>query len=98
VLDQFSSDSGGRAFFPYHVDDLAQSFHDIGEELRNQYSLAYVPAGRTSDRKFHSIRVAVDEKGLQVHARKGYYATAPASPKPADPSPVSAVPPNAPHS
>ena len=101
VLDQFSSDSGGRAFFPYHVDDLAQSFHDIGEELRNQYSLAYVPAGRTSDKKFHSIRVAVDEKGLQVHARKGYYATAPASPAsphPADPSPVSAVPPNAPHS
>jgi VWFA-related protein len=101
VLDQFSSDSGGRAFFPYHVDDLAQSFHDIGEELRNQYSLAYVPAGRTSDRKFHSIRVAVDEKGLQVHARKGYYATAPASPaspNPADPSPVSAAPPNAPHS
>ncbi len=93
VLDQFSSDSGGRAFFPYHVEDLAQSFHDIGEELRNQYSLAYVPAGRTSDRKFHSIRITVDQKGLQVHARKGYYAAVPAAE-----SPVPAAPATAPHS
>ena len=82
VLQQFSVDSGGRAFFPYHVDDLARSFQDIGEELRSQYSLAYVPAGRLPDRKFHSIRIAVDTRGLQVHARKGYYAAPPDTPNP----------------
>ena len=32
VLQQFADDSGGRAFFPYHVDDLAQLvFNYIGD-------------------------------------------------------------------
>lgn len=79
VLEQFSNDSGGRAFFPYRADDLAISFRDIGEELRSQYSLGYVPAGRVADGRFHTIRLAVATKGLQIHARKGYYATAAAS-------------------
>jgi len=73
VLQQFSDESGGRAFFPYHVDDLAQSFASIGDELRSQYSLAYVPI-RPGDGKFHRIRIEVNTKGLQVRARKGYYA------------------------
>jgi Ca-activated chloride channel homolog len=73
VLQQFSDDSGGRAFFPYRVDDLAQSFAYIGDELRSQYSLAYVPM-RPADGKFHKIRVEVNAKNLQVRARKGYYA------------------------
>jgi Ca-activated chloride channel family protein len=73
VLQQFAEDSGGRAFFPYRVDDLAQSFSQIGAELRSQYSLAYnLPAGQLTDGKFHAIRIAISEKGLQVHARKGY--------------------------
>jgi Ca-activated chloride channel family protein len=92
VLEEFSTDSGGRVFFPYHVDDLAQSFQDIGEELRSQYSLGYVPAGRTADRRFHSIRITVNTKGLQVHARKGYYALPDAA------APVSAVPSKSPRS
>ena len=74
VLQQFSDESGGRAFFPYHVDDLAQSFAYIGNELRSQYSLAYVPI-RPPDGKFHKIRIEVNTKGLQVRARKGYFAT-----------------------
>ena len=75
VLQQFSDESGGRAFFPYRVDDLAQSFAYIGDELRSQYSLAYVPI-RPGDGKFHRIRIEVNTKGLQVRARKGYYANA----------------------
>lgn len=74
VLQQFADESGGRAFFPYHVDDLAQSFAFIGNELRSQYSLAYVPT-RPPDGKFHKIRIEVNTKGLQVRARKGYFAT-----------------------
>ena len=76
VLQQFSDESGGRAFFPYRVDDLAQAFAYIGDELRLQYSLAYVPT-RAPDGKFHKIRIEVNSKGLQVRARRGYYATLP---------------------
>ena len=77
VLELFANDSGGRAFFPYLLDDLAQSFAAIGDELRSQYSLAYVPAGRSPDGKFHNIRIQAIPGGLQVRARRGYYATPP---------------------
>ena len=77
ILETFANDSGGRAFFPYLIDDLASSFAAIGDELRNQYFLAYVPAGRTPDGKFHKINIQAIPKDLQVHARNGYYATPP---------------------
>ena len=73
VLDQLAAETGGRAFFPYWIDDLGQSFLDIGDELRHQYALAYSPAGRTPDGKYHTIRIQVDRKNVIVRARKGYY-------------------------
>jgi len=74
VLEQLAEETGGRAFFPYRVDDLAQSFQDIGDELRSQYSLAYVPSNKSADGKFRRIRIEVNRKGLLIRARKGYYA------------------------
>src|ERR1700675_3267958 len=43
ILQALAEETGGRSFYPYHVDDLDQSFQDIGDELRNQYSMAYNP-------------------------------------------------------
>jgi Ca-activated chloride channel homolog len=75
VLNDLAEETGGRAFFPYHVDDLDQSFQDIGDELRNQYSIAYIPTNSTLDGKYHRIRIETpDHKGYQVRARRGYYA------------------------
>src|SRR4029077_20261832 len=37
ILQELAEETGGRSFYPYHVDDLDQSFQDIGDELRNQY-------------------------------------------------------------
>jgi Ca-activated chloride channel homolog len=83
VLEQLAQETGGRAFFPYRVDDLGQSFLDIGDELRHQYALAYSPLGRAPDGKYHTIKIQVDRKDLIVRARKGYYSV---------PIPTSAVP------
>lgn len=79
VLQQFADESGGRVFFPYRVDDLAQSFLDIGNELRSQYFIAYAPANTVANGAYHKIDVEVDRKGLVVRTRKGYYASAPHS-------------------
>jgi len=77
ILQDLAYETGGRAFFPYHVDDLDQSFQDIGDELRNQYSIAYQPANYVLDGRYHPIRVEVpDHKGYQVRARRGYFARA----------------------
>jgi VWFA-related protein len=86
ILEELAEETGGRAFFPYHVDDLDQSFQDIGDELRNQYSIAYQPSNYTLDGRYHKIRIDVPEhRGYQVRARRGYYARAnniPTAPKP----------------
>jgi len=89
VLEQLAGETGGRAFFPYRVDDLGQSFLDIGDELRHQYALAYSPGGRAPDGRFHTIRIQVGRKDVIVRARKGYYSVptrdsfvAPAPPSP----------------
>jgi len=84
VLDQLALETGGRSFFPYRVDDLGQSFLDIGDELRHQYALAYSPAGRNPDGKYHTIKIQTDRKDVIVRARKGYYSI---------PLPGSTVPP-----
>ena len=77
ILQSLAEETGGRAFFPYHVDDLDQSFQDIGDELRNQYSIAYIPTNYVLDGRYHRIRIEVPEhKGYQVHARQGYFARA----------------------
>jgi VWFA-related protein len=77
ILQDLAEETGGRAFFPYHVDDLDQSFQDIGDELRNQYSIAYIPTHSQLDGKYHRIRIEVpDHKGYQVRARRGYFARA----------------------
>jgi VWFA-related protein len=74
VLEILAEETGGRSFFPYRIDDLAQSFLDISTELRSQYSLAYVPTNRLADGKFRKIRIETDRRRVTVRARKGYYA------------------------
>src|SRR5216683_700012 len=89
ILQEMAEETGGRAFFPYHVDDLDQSFQDIGDELRNQYSIAYLPTNYVLDGRYHKIRIEVpDHKGYQVRARRGYFARANAN-VPATPNPPS---------
>jgi Ca-activated chloride channel family protein len=91
VLQDVAEETGGRAFFPYHVDDLDQSFQDIGDELRNQYSIAYLPTNYVLDGRYHKIRIEVPEhKGYQVRARRGYFARANAN-VPATPNPAGAT-------
>jgi VWFA-related protein len=86
VLEQLAVETGGRVFFPYQVDDLGQSFLDIGDELRHQYALAYSPAGRSPDGKYHTIRIQTDRKDVIVRARKGYFSVPiPALAMPASP-------------
>jgi len=75
ILKNLAEETGGRAFFPYHVDDLNQSFQDIGDELRNQYTITYSPSNFVANGKYHRIKIEIPgQKGYQVRARRGYFA------------------------
>lgn len=79
VLQQIADATGGRAFYPTKIEDLAVGFGNIEQELRSQYSLEYVPADFKQDGSFRSIYLVSLDQRYQVHARKGYFA--PRAPK-----------------
>jgi len=75
VLKYFTAETGGRAFFPFKVEDLEVSFENIASELRHQYNIAFRPQPLVTDGSFHNLDVRVKgRKDLVVHARRGYYA------------------------
>ena len=74
VLERISDATGGRAFFPFKIQDVADAFSAIQDELRSQYLLSYRPADFKSDGRFRSIDIVADKKNLRVRARKGYFA------------------------
>lgn len=75
VLKYFAEETGGLTFFPFKVQDLAQSFENIANELRHQYNVLYRPEPPKRDGLFHAVNIRVkDRKDLVVRARKGYYA------------------------
>jgi VWFA-related protein len=75
ILRYFAQETGGRAFFPFKVEDLDQSFENIANELRHQYSISYRPEPLKTDGLFHVIDVRVRErKNILVNVRRGYYA------------------------
>lgn len=75
VLKYYASETGGRAFFPFQVEDMEQSFENIANELRHQYNLSFKPEPLKTDGLFHTVDLRVKgRKDLVVHVRKGYYA------------------------
>jgi Ca-activated chloride channel family protein len=75
ILKYFAQETGGLALFPFKVQDLAQSFENISNELRSQYNLLYRPEPLKADGLYHTIDIKVrGRKDLVVRARKGYYA------------------------
>ncbi|MGQ9917956.1 MAG: VWA domain-containing protein [Bryobacteraceae bacterium] len=75
VLRYYARETGGRVFFPFKAEDLAQDFENIANELRSQYSILYRPDPLVTDGQFHPVELRVrGRKDLFVRARRGYYA------------------------
>jgi Ca-activated chloride channel homolog len=77
VLERIAEATGGRAFAPFQISDVANAFAEIQDELRSQYAISYKPANFKSDGRFRTIEiVAQNHKNLHVRARRGYFAPA----------------------
>ena len=74
VLEYFAEQTGGKAFFPFKIEDVANAFTEISDELRSQYAISYKPADFTPDGKYRKIEILAENKKYHVRARKGYYA------------------------
>lgn len=71
--------TGGRAFYPPRMEDVASAFNGIQEELRSQYSLVYKPADFKADGSFRPIFLTAYDRKYKVRVQKGYFA--PSSPQ-----------------
>jgi VWFA-related protein len=71
-LGQLADETGGILI--RNTNDLTGGFKRIDQDMRNYYMLSYVPKNDTLDGKFRNIAVKVKRSGVEVAARKGYYA------------------------
>jgi len=85
----FAAITGGRAYFPRFQAEYGEDFLDIGNDIRNQYSITYRPTNDKLDGTYRKLKVQVvapdggplkvrDQKGkdqkIDVVARDGYTA------------------------
>jgi Ca-activated chloride channel family protein len=78
-LEELTSVTGGKAFFPGTDVEMDEIFERIALELRHQYSIGYIPTDFQPDGKWRKVKVRVKPpRGLprlSVRSREGYYAT-----------------------
>jgi Ca-activated chloride channel family protein len=73
TLEGIAEATGGRAYVPSQITEVANAFAAIQEELRSQYAVSYKPAEFKPDGHYRTIEVqAQNQKGLRIHSRKGY--------------------------
>lgn len=93
TLHVLSNNTDGRAIV--NRNDLAAGMQQIMRDSSGYYLLGYNSSEAPTDGKFHEIKVSVKRRGVNVRARKGYWAftaddaaRASAPPTPDLPSPV----------
>ncbi len=77
-LKKIARASGGQSFNVTGNQHLERDFRLIGEELRDQYTLAYVP-GHGMNGRYYRIKVRLakgQRRHRKVRTRKGYFALA----------------------
>jgi VWFA-related protein len=75
-LSKYAHDTGGDVYYGLKTRAMEELYARVTEEARNQYTLAYAPAGTDRGTEHHSIEVRVRREGLTILAREGYYAGA----------------------
>jgi VWFA-related protein len=80
LLDELAAQTGGRVYPVDNLNDLASISATLGNALRNEYLLGYVPSNESRDGKYRQVKVRLTVSdgmpALNVSYRHGYYAPA----------------------
>jgi VWFA-related protein len=74
VMRTLAQETGGRAFFPARIDDLAGVYAQIADELASQYTLGYSSGNQRRDGAWRRLVVQVSRASITPRTKKGYYA------------------------
>jgi len=77
-LETASKATGGLHVSTMHDRSLQKAMDAIGGELHAQYTLGYRPPGDEPS-GYHQIKITVDQPGVKVRTRPGYYIPPPES-------------------
>jgi VWFA-related protein len=77
TMDTIAEQTGGKAF--YNTNGLTEAAEQAIENGSNFYTLTYTPTNQKPDTRFRTIKVQVDQPGLKLVYRDGYYAVDPGS-------------------
>jgi hypothetical protein len=72
TMQQLASHTGGHAFI--NTNDFEGAVTQAIAHGENYYTLAYSPGSKTSDGKYHRIKVSVDRGSVELDYRRGYFA------------------------
>ena len=78
VLRRLAAATGGEAFFPHQTSEVVATCERIAHDIRNQYTIGYVPAAARPG-VYRTIRIVAGsptDSKLSVRARSGYIAGA----------------------
>jgi Ca-activated chloride channel family protein len=74
ILEKLSHETGGFVVPARENSALKGAFSTVEKILRCQYALGYPPPDLEADGSFRPIVMSCSKRGLQIHARNGYYA------------------------
>ena len=74
VMRTLAQETGGRAFFPARIEDLAGVYSQIADELASQYTLGFTSANQRRDGAWRRLVVQVSRANITPRTKKGYYA------------------------
>jgi len=74
VMRTLAQETGGRAFFPARVEDLAGVYAQIADELASQYGLAYSSTNSRLDGAWRTLAVRIARPDITPRAKRGYFA------------------------
>jgi Ca-activated chloride channel family protein len=72
LLEELAAKTGGISFSVHRQNDIAEATASIGQALRNQYAIGYVPGGNGHAGLWRRIKVQVAGAGMRAYARAGY--------------------------
>ena len=73
VLKQLAQETGGRAFFPNQIAELAGVYDQISAELSSQYTLGYTSKNLKRDGAWRRVLVRVTRPNLVARTKQGYF-------------------------
>jgi VWFA-related protein len=71
-MKMLAEETGGKAF--YNTNGLKGALQEAINDGSNYYTLTYVPTDRRWDGRYRGVRVKLDQPGMDLFYRQGYFA------------------------